>query len=258
MLRPSVTRAGRARSRCAGRPRPDAGGTAGTRRGSHGAGPRPSELVVHLSPADPAWPTPSRYASPSSRSSAVGTVPVSMPSSHHRERDVRLDADDDGHGPAQPGHLGDVAQRAGAEGVQHVEGGDVDDHAAGPVLADLLDEVLAGTGPAGSRPGRCGSTRSGRRPVAGSRPAPVRSFTSPPAPPCAVTRVAEQPLGLLEAALQVTDGVHLAQVHPDGHQGLGDLRRQPGDDDAGTHQPGRVDGLHEVVGDRLVDVGTPR
>ena len=57
------------------------------------------------------------------------------------------------------------------------------------------------------------------------------------APSCSGDRVAEQPLGLLEAALQVTDGVHLAQVDPDRHQRLGDRRGQPGDDDAGAHQP---------------------
>ena len=51
------------------------------------------------------------------------------------------DPDDDGLGAAQPAHPGDVAQRSGAEGVEHVERGDVDDHAAGPLGADPLDEV---------------------------------------------------------------------------------------------------------------------
>ena len=35
-----------------------------------------------------------------------------------------------------------VEQGAGAEGVHDVEGGDVDDHPAGPVGADLLHQVL--------------------------------------------------------------------------------------------------------------------
>ena len=57
-----------------------------------------------------------------------------------------------------------------------------------------------------------------------------------PAVPSCLGAVAEQPLGLLEAALQVADRVHLAEVDADGDQRLGDLRRQPGDDDARTHQ----------------------
>src|SRR5215218_6512730 len=50
-------------------------------------------------------------------------------------------------------------------------------------------------------------------------------------------------LGLLDAALQVADGVHLPEVDPDRHQGLGDLRREAGDDHAGPHQPGGLHGL---------------
>ena len=65
-------------------------------------------------------------------------------------------------------------------------------------------------------------------PCAGSRPAgapgcyPVRQ--------CVIRHLrdpeAEQPLGLLDAALQVADGVHLAQVDADGDERLGDLRGQ--------------------------------
>jgi hypothetical protein len=33
----------------------------------------------------------------------------------------------------------------------------------------------------------------------------------------------EQVFRLFDAALEVADGVHLAKVDPDGHQGLGDL-----------------------------------
>src|SRR5690349_4747396 len=65
--------------------------------------------------------------------------------------------------------------------------------------------------------------------------------------------VAEQPLRLLDAALQVADRVHLGQVHTDRHERLGDLRRQAGDDDAGAHEAGGLDGLDEVVGDGRVD-----
>jgi hypothetical protein len=38
--------------------------------------------------------------------------------------------------------VGQVEQGAGAEGVHDVEGGDVDDDAAGAVGADLFHEVL--------------------------------------------------------------------------------------------------------------------
>src|SRR3954451_25004936 len=65
--------------------------------------------------------------------------------------------------------------------------------------------------------------------------------------------VPEQPLGLLDAALEVADGVDLGEVDAERDQRLGDLRREAGDDHAGAHQPGGVDRLHEVVGDRGVD-----
>src|SRR3954447_12151422 len=49
---------------------------------------------------------------------------------HHRERDLRLDADDHRLGAAQTGHLGDRAQGAGDERVHDVQRGDVDDDPA--------------------------------------------------------------------------------------------------------------------------------
>jgi len=45
----------------------------------------------------------------------------------------------------------------------------------------------------------------------------------------------EHPFGLLDAALQVAHRGELAQIDADGHQGLGDVRGQTGDDDPGTH-----------------------
>src|SRR6478609_226463 len=63
----------------------------------------------------------------------------------------------------------------------------------------------------------------------------------------------EHPFGFFDAALQVAHGAQFAQVDADRHQGLRDFRGQAGDDDAGAHQPGRVDGLHQVVRDDLVD-----
>ena len=44
--------------------------------------------------------------------------------------------------PRRPGHLGDAPQGQRGERVDDVEGGDVDDDAARPVLADLVDEVV--------------------------------------------------------------------------------------------------------------------
>ncbi len=61
---------------------------------------------------------------------------------HDGERNVGLNTDDDGDGTAEAGHVSEVAQRTGAEGVEHVECSDVDDDALGPVSADLLDEVF--------------------------------------------------------------------------------------------------------------------
>ena len=66
---------------------------------------------------------------------------------------------------------------------------------------------------------------------------------------------AKLPLGLLDPALEVADRVHLGEVDADGDQGPGDLGGESRDDHTGTHQPRRVDGLHEVVGDGRVDLG---
>src|SRR3954451_18807813 len=59
------------------------------------------------------------------------------PELDHRERDLRLDADDHRLGPAQARHLRDPAQRARDERVHHVERRDVDDDPARAVLRDL-------------------------------------------------------------------------------------------------------------------------
>src|SRR5947207_1517233 len=62
---------------------------------------------------------------------------------HHREGDLGLDADDHRFGPAQPRHVRDVPQRADGEGVHDVERRHVDDHTAGAILPDALDQGLA-------------------------------------------------------------------------------------------------------------------
>src|SRR3989442_529796 len=53
--------------------------------------------------------------------------------------------------------------------------------------------------------------------------------------------VAQEPMALLDASMQVADGVHLGQLHADVQQRLRDLGRQSRDDDRGAEKPR---GLH--------------
>ena len=64
---------------------------------------------------------------------------------NRREGDIRIDTDNDCGGAAQAGHLGEVVQRAGREGIQHIQRGDVDDDAARAVATNLVDEVALET-----------------------------------------------------------------------------------------------------------------
>src|SRR2546422_2209967 len=61
---------------------------------------------------------------------------------NHRKGDIRLDADDDRLRPAQFQHVGNAAQRAGGEGVDDVQNGDVDDDTTGAKLADTFGQVI--------------------------------------------------------------------------------------------------------------------
>src|SRR5256885_13518837 len=70
-----------------------------------------------------------------------------------------------------------------------------------------------------------------------------------------VDHVAELAFGLLDAALEIADRIHLAQIHADGDERLRDFGRQTGDDDAGAHEPRRFDRLHQVIGHRRVNGG---
>src|SRR5512139_923384 len=54
-----------------------------------------------------------------------------QPELDHRERDLGLDADDDGVGAAEPCHVREVAQGADGEGVHDVERRDVHDQPLG-------------------------------------------------------------------------------------------------------------------------------
>src|SRR5438876_1170876 len=60
----------------------------------------------------------------------------------HRKSDLRLNPDDHGLGPAQAAHVGEVAQRADREGVDHVQGGDIHDDPARSELAHLRHQRL--------------------------------------------------------------------------------------------------------------------
>src|SRR4029450_12473758 len=67
--------------------------------------------------------------------------------------------------------------------------------------------------------------------------------------------VAQEPLGLFDTALEVADGVHLAEVDTDVDECLGDLGRQAGDDDDRPEEARGLDRLDQVVRDGRVDVG---
>jgi hypothetical protein len=61
--------------------------------------------------------------------------------------------------------------------------------------------------------------------------------------------VAQQALGLFNAALQIADRIHFAEIDADRDDGLGDFRRQTGHDHVGAQQPRCFHGLHQVIGD---------
>jgi hypothetical protein len=62
---------------------------------------------------------------------------------HHRDRDVGLDPDDHGLRAAEPCCHGDRAERACDEGVDDVQGADVDDEPACALAADSPGELVA-------------------------------------------------------------------------------------------------------------------
>src|SRR5919204_926774 len=146
----------------------------------------------------------------------------------HRERDLGRDADDHGHRAAQPRHHRQPAQRARDERVHHVERGDVDDDAARAVARDLRHHVVLELEDVRVRE-RGLDRRDQVRPLLEDRdrhllPALVRRGLH-----AADHRVAEQPLRLLDAALEVAHGVDLREVDAEGDERLRDLRAEPGD-----------------------------
>src|SRR5436190_19930850 len=62
---------------------------------------------------------------------------------HHRDRDFRLNPDDDRLRAAQPGGMSDAADGARGERIEHVERRQIDDHAPTSKPSDALGEVFS-------------------------------------------------------------------------------------------------------------------
>src|SRR3954471_18562069 len=237
---------------------------------------------VREKPSRPASARPSPRATTMSASTAIGTVTSSAIAAvpprvaveqgqrllqverrlqrleveaelDHGHRDVRLDADDDGHGAAQARGSRDVPQRASHERVDDVEGRHVDDDALRPKPTDPVREIvtkLEHLGVAERRLDRGDQVvalledRDGHRRSVLGRQDRIALLDD---------AVSEQALGLLEATLQIANRAHRPEVDAEVDERLRDARRQPGEDRARPHQPGRLDGLHEMVGDGHVD-----
>src|SRR4051812_24067464 len=119
---------------------------------------------------------------------------------HHRERHLGLDADDHGLRAAQAGHVRDPPQRARDERGHDVERGDVDDDPPRAMAGDLGHDVLAQLQDVRVRERRLYrgdqdrallQNRDGQLAHLGRRLLALRDL------------VAEQPLRLLDAALEV-------------------------------------------------------
>ena len=111
---------------------------------------------------------------PSSRSSAVWHGARAHPELHHRERHVGLDPDDDVTAPRSRAISAMLRSVRDPKRVEHVEGGDIDDDPAGPVPADLVDQVVLEPDHLGVVQGSVDRRDQVASPAAGSRPAPVR------------------------------------------------------------------------------------
>src|SRR6267143_1356798 len=127
----------------------------------------------------------------------------------HGERNLGLNPDDHGFRAAQPRHVGDIPERTYGERIHHVERRDVDDHAPGAEAPDALDQRLSQLGEIGVR---------ARRLDGGDQVMALLQdwYFQAPSVDGVGSRsrfrgqlfqrqnlVAEQPLGLLDAALEV-------------------------------------------------------
>src|SRR5215218_1999511 len=172
----------------------------------------------------------------------------------HGEGHLGLDADDHGLGAAQAGHHRDAPHGARDERVHHVERGGVDDDPARAMARDLAHDGVAQL-----QDVRVRQRRLDRRDQ--ERALLEDGYGHAALPQLAVfdgvrperDGVAQDPLGLLDAALQVADRVDLAELDAERDERLGDLGREPRDDHARAHEARGVDGLDEVVRDRRVD-----
>src|SRR6266571_5021389 len=148
---------------------------------------------------------------------------------HHRKGHVGLDADDDRLSPAQSKHVRNGPERSRGKRINDVQHRlDAGNQVImlfenGNVHVGLAVAIDASPGPSPHPAGRavaaCGEGW-GEEPVGLHRYVLARL--------CGVWRrgfrvqgdlVTQKPLGFFDAPLQVTHGVHLAQVHADGHQG---------------------------------------
>src|SRR5919204_1470427 len=160
---------------------------------------------------------------------------------------------------AQSRHVSDRTQRPRRKRVHHVQRRDVHDDPARAEPAYLLDKVVLQLEDVTVAQGRLN-----RSDQVVTLLEDWDSHSALPPPRLADLDcfflalrhlVAKQALRLLDASLEVADGVHLAQVHADRDQGLRDLRGEARDDHAGAHEARRLDRLDEVVRHRGVDRG---
>src|SRR5204862_7256403 len=70
--------------------------------------------------------------------------------------------------------------------------------------------------------------------------------------------VSQNPLGLLEASLEVADGVQLRELDAERDERLRDFRAEAGHDHVGAHEPRRSDRLQQVIRNLRVDRRHPR
>ena len=151
----------------------------------------------------------------------------------NREGDRRMNSHNDRGGASKSGHLCEIAKRGRRERVENIERGNVDDHALGAASADLFDQfflefdqlsIVERRMNRGDEKVSLFEDRDEHR-----RDRVLACFRT-------AYPEAEQPLCLLDATLKIADGVHLGQIHADGHERAGDVGRESGDDDAGAHE----------------------
>src|SRR5690349_8341391 len=139
------------------------------------------------------------------------------PELDHRERDVGLYADDHGDRPAQARGDRDPSDHSARKRVEHVQGGYVDDHAARSFRADSgrelvaqLHEIVVGERRLDARDERVTlfQNRNRHRDPSLHRGEVVHASDA----------IAEEALGILDAALEISDGVEPRKLDAEGDQ----------------------------------------